>query len=153
MLLVGYPLWVAFDLGDLGADMLMRTALPVGIGACLVWIGAIVAWFLPLWQAVQARRRGERVNKELAARAYRVTLKGPVRALILRTARGTGAAGLTGLFLHIYRDWPLERIAEMGASETTSTTPCFRKAIISALSRASNGRPRLMPTSARCSAR
>ena len=115
VVLVGFPLWVAFDLGDLGADMLLRTALPVGIGACLVWVGAIVAWFLPLWQAVQARRRGERVNKELAARAYRVTLKGPVRALILRTALWTGAAGLTGLFLHIYRDWPLERIAEMMA--------------------------------------
>src|SRR5438094_387969 len=61
---IGYPLWVGFDLGDLGADTLLRTVVPVAIGAGVVWYAAVVTWFLPLWAAVAARRRGERVNKE-----------------------------------------------------------------------------------------
>ena len=112
---VGYPLWVAFDLGALGADTLLRTALPVGIAAILVWMGVIAMWFLPLWSAVGARRTGEKVGKELAARAYRITLKGPVRVLLLRTTLWTCAAALTGVFLWLYNDWPLQRVAELSA--------------------------------------
>jgi len=112
---VGYPLWVAFDLGALGGETLLRTALPVAVGGFVVWLAAITAWLLPLWQAVVARRRGERVNKELAARAYRITLKGPVRVLLLRTGVWASAACLTGLFLHIYEDWPVQRMAELTA--------------------------------------
>jgi signal transduction histidine kinase len=113
LLAVGYPVWVAFDLSSLGADTLLRTALPVAIVAVIVWWAAITAWLLPLWAAVGARRRGEKVNKELAARAYRITLKGPVRVLLLRTGIWTAAAGLTGLFLYIYNNWPLNRVAEL----------------------------------------
>jgi signal transduction histidine kinase len=112
---IGYPLWVAFELGDVSGEMLLGTALPVGIGACVVWLAAITAWLLPLWSAVGARRRGERVNKELAASAYRITLKGPVRVLLLRTGLWAGAACLTGIFLHLYQDWPLERVVEITA--------------------------------------
>jgi signal transduction histidine kinase len=115
LIAVAYPLWNAFDLGELGADTLLRTALPVAVGAALVWLGAIAMWFLPLWTAVAARRRGEKVNKELAGRAYRITLKGPVRVLLLRTAVWTVAAALTGLFLSIYIDWPMHRVAELTA--------------------------------------
>lgn len=114
-LAIGYPLWVAFDLGELGAETLLRTALPVAIGASIVWLAATTAWLLPLWQAVVARRRGERVNKDLAARAYRITLKGPVRVLLLRTGVWAGAALLTGLFLHMYEDWALPKVAELTA--------------------------------------
>jgi signal transduction histidine kinase len=112
---VGYPLWAAFDLGNLGADTLVRTALPVGVGACVVWLTAIAVWLLPLWSAVAARRRGDKVNKDLAARAYRITLKGPIRALVLRTGVWTTAAALTGLFLHLYDNWPPQRVAELTA--------------------------------------
>ncbi len=115
---VGYPLWAAFDLGSVGADTLARTALPVGVGAVAVWLAAITTWLLPLWAAVGARRRGERVNKEIAARAYRITLKGPVRVLLLRTGLWAAAACSTGLFLHLYQDWPLERVAEITALAT-----------------------------------
>ncbi|MBL9016200.1 MAG: hypothetical protein JNL83_18575, partial [Myxococcales bacterium] len=115
ILAIGYPLWVAFDLGDLGPETLLRTALPVLIGASIVWLAATTAWLLPLWQAVVARRKGERVNKELAARAYRITLKGPVRVLLLRTGVWAGAALLTGLFLHIYEAWDLPRVGELTA--------------------------------------
>jgi signal transduction histidine kinase len=110
---VGYPIWVAFDLGDLGADTLLRTLVPIAIGAVVVWYAAIVTWFLPLWAAVAARRRGERVPKELASRAYRITLKAPMRALLLRTGIWTASAALTALFLHIYDDWPIDRVAAM----------------------------------------
>ncbi|MGE5182678.1 MAG: ATP-binding protein [Acidobacteriota bacterium] len=115
LLAIGYPLWAAFDLGDLGADTLLRTALPVGIGAAVVWWTAITVWLLPLWSAVAARRRGDKVGKELAARAYRITLKAPVRALMLRTGVWAGAAALTGLFLHVYDAWPPERVAALTA--------------------------------------
>ena len=113
LLVVGYPLWTTFDLGDLGRDVLLRTALPVAIGAILVWLAAIATWLAPLWQAVTARRRGDKVSRELAARAYRITLKGPVRVLLLRTALWAGSAALTGWFLHAYAEWPLERVAEI----------------------------------------
>jgi len=115
VLAVGYPLWAAFDLGNLGANTLLRTALPVGIGACIVWLTAITVWLMPLWTAVVARRMGEKVGKDLAARAYRITLKGPIRALVLRTGVWTVAAALTGLFFYMYDAWPLERVAELTA--------------------------------------
>jgi signal transduction histidine kinase len=115
LLAVGYPVWVAFDLGDLGADTLLRTALPVGVAAVIVWWAAIATWLWPLWTAVAARRRGEKVGKDLAARAYRITLKGPVRVLLLRTGIWTGGAGLTGLFLYRYDSWPIHRVAELTA--------------------------------------
>ncbi|HZJ63728.1 MAG TPA: ATP-binding protein [Kofleriaceae bacterium] len=115
LLFIAYPLWVAFDLGGLGSDTLLRTALPVGIGAVVVWMSAITAWLLPLWSAVAARRHGERVPKDLAARAYRITLKGPVRILLLRTGLWTASAALTALFFFIFRNWPIERVAEITA--------------------------------------
>ena len=110
---VGYPVWHTFDLGDLGADTLVRTLLPVGIGAVAVWVIAMGVWFAPLYQAVALRRAGERVPKELAARAYRITIKGPVRALLLRTMVWTTAAALTGLFLYVYDAWQVDKIAAM----------------------------------------
>ncbi|HWU86068.1 MAG TPA: ATP-binding protein [Kofleriaceae bacterium] len=112
---VGYPLWVAFDLDELPGGTLLRTALPVGIGAGIVWFAAVTAWLLPLWSAVATRRRGDRVAKDLAARAYRITLKGPVRVLLLRTGLWSAAAALTGAFLYIYEAWTLPRLAELTA--------------------------------------
>ncbi|MEO8844717.1 MAG: histidine kinase dimerization/phospho-acceptor domain-containing protein, partial [Kofleriaceae bacterium] len=110
---IALPLWTTFALGDLGADTLVRTLLPVAAGAIAVWVTAMAIWFAPLWQAVALRRRGERVPKELAANAYRITIKGPVRVLLLRTMVWTTAAALTGLFLWVYDSWPTDRIAAM----------------------------------------
>lgn len=112
---IGYPLWSAFGLDTLPRGTLLRTALPAGIGASIVWFAALTAWLLPLWAAVATRRRGERVPKELATRAYRITLKGPVRVLLLRTGLWTAAAALTGGFLHVYGDWTLVRASELTA--------------------------------------
>ncbi|MBX3158705.1 MAG: HAMP domain-containing protein [Deltaproteobacteria bacterium] len=113
IVVVGYPLWVAFDLGSLSSETLLGTALPVGIGGCVVWLAAITTWLLPLWSAVVARRRGDRVPKELAARAYKITLKGAMRVLLLRTGLWAAAAGLTGVFFHTYEAWPWQRVAEL----------------------------------------
>ena len=118
LIFIAYPLGVVFDLAGLGGDTLLRTALPVGVGAVVVWLAAITAWLLPLWAAIAARRNGERVHKDLAARAYRITLNGPVRVLLLRTGLWASAAALTGLFLHLFRDWPIERVAEITALAT-----------------------------------
>ena len=88
---VGYPLWVAFDLGDLGADTLLRTALPVGDRR--VHRVARRDHDVAVAAVVGGRSRGaaaSSVNKDLAARAYRITLKGPVRVLLLRTGVWTG---------------------------------------------------------------
>ena len=115
LICIAYPMWVAFDLSGLGSDTLLRTAVPVGIGAVIVWFAAITTWLFPLWSAVAARRRGERVHKDLAARAYRITLKGPVRVLLLRTGLWSASAALAGLFFHIFRGWPIERVAELTA--------------------------------------
>jgi signal transduction histidine kinase len=115
IVLIGYPVWTAFDLGDLPAETLVRTALPVGIGACIVWAAAITTWLMPLWSAVIARRQGERVSRDLAARAYRITLKGAVRVLLLRTGLWSAAAFLTGVFFHTYEAWPWQRVAEITA--------------------------------------
>lgn len=127
---VFYPLWSAFDLGDLESNTLLRTLLPVGIGAVLVWLVTVGAWLAPLYAAVAARRRGEKVSKELAARAYRITLKGPIRILMLRTWLWAAAAALTGWFLHEYEAWPLERVAEITALATVHAyvVSCVRAA-------------------------
>src|SRR6185295_3963901 len=112
LIFIVYPLGNAFDLAGFGGDTLLRTALPVAVGAIVVWLAAITAWLLPLWSAVAARRHGERVRKELAARAYRITLRGPVRILLLRTGLWSASAALTALFFFIFRNWPIERVAE-----------------------------------------
>src|SRR5258708_5872284 len=48
LLAVAYPVWVLFDLASLGADTLLRTALPVCIVAAIVWWATTTAWLFPL---------------------------------------------------------------------------------------------------------
>jgi signal transduction histidine kinase len=110
---VAYPLWEAFDLGSLRFLSLVRTVVPVVVGATVVWGAAFATWFMPLWQAIMARRRGERVPKEVATHAYRITLKAPVRALLLRTAVWTVSTSLVGLFLYLYDGWRPDRAAAL----------------------------------------
>src|SRR5262245_48033789 len=113
ILLIGVPLWGLFDLRLVPSSMLVRIALPVLVGAALLWTAALTTWLLPVRTAVVLRRRGDRVPRELAARAYRATLRIPLRALILRTALWAGSAAITSAFLVRYSGWPLPRVAEM----------------------------------------
>ncbi|HTJ45519.1 MAG TPA: ATP-binding protein [Kofleriaceae bacterium] len=112
-LLVGLPLWNLFDLGRVPPSTLLRIAIPVIIGAALVWTAALTTWLLPVRTAVVLRRRGDRVPKELSARAYRATLRVPLRALILRTAVWTGVAAAIGSFLVEYSGWTWPTVAAM----------------------------------------
>jgi len=107
VVLVAMPLWNLFDVASVGRGTLVRIALPVIVGAVVVWLAAITTWLMPVRTAVVLRRRGERVPKDLAARAYRATLRVPLRALVLRTALWAATAGAIGLFLIRYADWRL----------------------------------------------
>ena len=67
---------------------------------------------------VGGRRAPPRREGRQGARRARVPhhAQGPgPRARCCAPALWTGAAALTGLFLHIYDDWPLERVAELTA--------------------------------------
>jgi signal transduction histidine kinase len=112
VLLVAMPLWTLFDLGQIGRSVLVRIAVPVIAGAVLVWMAAMTTWLLPIRTAVVMRRRGGKVPKELAARAYRATLRVPLRALTLRTALWASTAGAIGLFLVRYAGWTVAHAAE-----------------------------------------
>ena len=112
VLLVAMPLWTLFDLGDLGQSTLLRIALPIVGGAALVWAAAMTSWLLPVRTAVVLRRRGEKVPKELAARAYRATLRIPLRALALRTALWSVTAGAIGLAFVRYAGWSVAQAVE-----------------------------------------
>jgi two-component system, NtrC family, sensor kinase len=113
VVLVAMPLWTLFDLGSLDRATLARVAIPVVAGASLVWMAAMGAWLLPVRAAVVQRRRGDRVSKDLAARAYRATLRVPLRALALRTGLWAATAGSIGLFLVRYAGWPAASAAEV----------------------------------------
>ena len=115
---IAYPLWSAFELRNIPRETLLPAVLPVAVAACIVWFAALTAWLLPLRNAVVARRKGDRVNKDLAARAYRITLRAPVRVLLLRTGLWAGAASLMGVFLHLYTSpqaWPWARVAQLAS--------------------------------------
>jgi signal transduction histidine kinase len=112
VLLVAMPLWNLFDVGSVSSGTLARVALPVIVGAAIVWTAAITTWLLPVRTAVVQRRKGERVSKDLAARAYRATLRIPLRALVLRTGLWAATALAIGLFLVRYADWHLPHAIE-----------------------------------------
>jgi hypothetical protein len=101
------PLWVIFDLGALPAGTIVRTALPAGLGAWLVWALAVTAWLLPIRRLISAREKSQRLDKEQVNKAYRNSISGPLKGLALRTMLWTGAAGATGVFLHLYFAAPL----------------------------------------------
>jgi signal transduction histidine kinase len=115
VVLVAMPLWSLFDLGALGSRLLLRLALPVAVAATLLWVAATTSWLLPIRTAVVMRRRGEPVPKELAALAYRATLRIPLRALTLRTTLWAVTAGAIGALLVRHGAWTLPRAIEATA--------------------------------------
>jgi len=112
VVLVAMPLWTLFDLANVGSSVLARIAVPVLAGAMLVWIAGMGTWLMPLRAAVALRRKGDKVPKELAARAYRAALRIPLRALVLRTSLWAASAGAVGLFLVRYSSWTLAHAFE-----------------------------------------
>ena len=115
VVLVAMPLWTLFDVGHVGSSTLLRVAIPVLVGATLVWLAAMTTWLLPVRTAGVLRRRGDRVPKDLASRAYRATLRVPLRALVLRTTLWTVVALAMSLFFVRYADWTLVKTSQATA--------------------------------------
>ncbi|MCA9675217.1 MAG: HAMP domain-containing protein [Kofleriaceae bacterium] len=115
VVLVAMPLWTLFDLDAVGNATLFRLAVPVLAGAIVVWGAAMTTWLMPVWNAVALRRRGARVPKEIAGRAYRATLRVPLRALMLRTTLWAVTAAAISSFLVRYEGRPVAQIAEATA--------------------------------------
>jgi len=114
-ILVGYPLWSLFDLGKLPTGTLARVGIPVLVGAALAWSTAITAWLLPIRACAAARRRGERVSKDLAARGYRGVLKTPLRVFLGRTALWIAMAGAAGVSFVRYQGWDSSQALAMAS--------------------------------------
>ncbi len=115
VVVVAMPLWAIFDLDAVGSGTLLRISIPVLIGAVVIWLTAMTSWLLPVRTAVLLRRRGERVRKELAARAYRATLRIPLRALVLRTTLWATVAFAMGMFFTRYAGWTMVQVSQATA--------------------------------------
>lgn len=113
--LVVLPLWTLFELGSLDSSVLLRVAIPVLAGMSVVWVALSFAMLAPVQRAIQLRRRGKRLPKPIAARAYRATLVVPVRLLLLRTGLWILAAVAIGTFLVKYAQWTGPKVLEMAA--------------------------------------
>jgi signal transduction histidine kinase len=107
------PLWTLFDLGQVPPSVLLRIAIPVLAGMAIVWLAFVTAQFTPVQRAIQLRRRGERLPKDLATRAYEATLRAPIRLVLVRTALWVLTALSIGVFLIQYADTAWPRVVEM----------------------------------------
>ncbi len=112
---VAYPLYSLFELGRVDTGTLLRVVVPVLVGAVLVWSAAITAWLLPVRGCVVARRRGVKVDRDLAARGYRAALRTPLRVFLGRTFLWVGIGSAVGVFLARYEGWPTERALAMAS--------------------------------------
>ncbi len=96
-------------------EILLRIAIPVLIGAQLVWSVLQWIWLRPLYKAVVHKRRGERLPENLAVTAYRAVWKTPLRALTVRTLLWLIVVLAHGLFLRKYVGWESQLVVELTA--------------------------------------
>jgi len=115
ILLIAMPLLSLFEPVEASPAVLMRIAVPVFAGATLVWWAAMAAWLSPLQKAIQLRRRGKRLPKQLASAAYRATWRVPLRAMLLRSVLWILVVAAHGIFLLRYSDWQVHNILEMSS--------------------------------------
>ncbi len=118
ILVVVVPLLGLFGDEVRDKDMLLRIAIPVLIGAQLIWAAFSYAWLRPLYQAVLLKRRGERLPENIALKAYHNLWRIPLRALGLRTVLWGMVVAAHGLFLVEYAGWESERAFELAAIGT-----------------------------------
>jgi hypothetical protein len=78
-LVVVLPLWVLFELSTVPPSVLLRIVLPVFAGMAVIWAAVSAIWIAPVHRAVQAVRRGQRLDGDLADAAHRATLQVPRR--------------------------------------------------------------------------
>lgn len=105
-----WPLGSLFRFSAEQRAILLRAAGPVAGGAILLWLAALASWLSPVQRAISARRRGEELAPELAARAYRALGVVPLRLLWLRTALWIGAAVALGVPLSRYGEFEPTRV-------------------------------------------
>ena len=113
--LVALPLWSLFDLGGLDPSILLRVAIPVLAGMSIVWVALVFTMLAPVQRAIQLRRKGKRLPKSIAARAYRATLVVPTRLLLLRTGLWMLTATAIGTFLMKYDQWASPKVLQLAA--------------------------------------
>jgi signal transduction histidine kinase len=112
---VALPLWTIFDLGTLPPGVAVRTVAPVAVVASLIWLAVSLTWLLPVRTAIARRRAGRKVSKDEAARAYRATLRMPLRAVVVRTVLWIAGGAVVATFLWRYGYWPRNRVLELAA--------------------------------------
>jgi len=112
---IAIPLLSLF--GDKVPDrhVLLKIAVPVCIGAQIVWSVLQWVWLRPLYRAVVYKRNGKRLSDELAVSAYQALWKTPMRALAVRTILWTVIALAHGLFLRRYVGWNSRLVVELTA--------------------------------------
>ncbi|MBL4632303.1 MAG: HAMP domain-containing protein [Kofleriaceae bacterium] len=105
ILVIVVPLLSIF--GDEVPDngILLRIAVPVLVGAQLVWSLVMWRWLSPLYKAVVGKRRGASLSEDVAMAAYRGVWKIPMRALILRSVLWFSVILGRGVFLMKYAGW------------------------------------------------
>ena len=115
IVLIVLPIISMFKLTEQQGVDLWRISVPVLAGAVLIWFAALSSWFAPLQRAVNLRRRGKRLPKELAESAYRATWRVPIRALLLRTGLWVGVAVAHGAFFVRGAEWEVERVVQLAS--------------------------------------
>ena len=121
---IGVPLFALFgdSLGD--QTTLLRIAIPMGVGAQLVWWSLSWAWLRPLYKSVLLKRQGKRLPEPLALAAYRNLWKIPLRALALRSVLWALVVMGIGLFLLEYAAWEGHQVIEFTAVGTFHAVVC-----------------------------
>jgi signal transduction histidine kinase len=102
--------------GGVGDDLLLRVVVPVLAGAQLVWWLAAGSWLAAVHRAIQQKRRGNRLGGDLASAAYRITIRAPIYALILRTVLWAASAAVIGLFFTRFAGWSTSRLMVLVAA-------------------------------------
>ena len=103
--------------GDkLDDDLLLRVVVPVLAGAQLVWWLAAGSWLSAVYRANQEKRRGNRLSGDLAAAAYRTTIRAPIYALVLRTVLWAASAAVIGFFFTRFAGWTISKLTVLVAA-------------------------------------
>ncbi len=110
---IAWPAFVLFSPTDDDRAILLKTAAPVIGGALAIWFASMAAWMAPLQRAILLRRRGKKIPKELAARAYTATWKVPLRALFLRASLWVLVAAAAGAVLVKYSEWAPRDVGQL----------------------------------------
>jgi len=110
---IAWPALVLFAPTDSDKAILLKTSAPVIGGALAIWFASMAAWMAPLQRAIQLRRRGKKISKELAARAYSATWRVPLRALFLRASLWVLVAAAAGAVLVKYSEWAPREVGHL----------------------------------------